>query len=383
MSNLKQIVSVQNVSKLFQKNKFSILGFLDILLRRKTDRTFFALKDINFSVYQGEILGVLGQNGSGKSTLLKVVASKINPTLGKISTIEDITFLSDLSSGLDLDLTVEQNIIFRLNLDGIFERKQIKKFKNSILNFSELHEKKDTSVKFLSSGMKSRLGFAIATSFLKKILIIDEALAVGDAKFRQKCFNFINKNISNQSIIFVTHNLSLISSYCTRVIVINKGEIIFNGNTNDAISSYLNITNNFNDINKPYNPWLKNKKNISLMLNNKNIDKCLLIKSFELKIRLKDFLNIDQLRITFFDSSINKICEWNSKYFNLDLKGLNFFKVSLGKLNFSTGIYYFLVSGLRAKNDLVFSSDYIQFEIKSSYINSSKIFLKHSYFLAK
>lgn len=203
-----------------------------------TEREFWALKNLSFTLHEGESLALLGANGAGKTTALKLLASITKPTAGQIQINGQLSALIELGAGFHPDLTGRENIFLNGTILGI-RRKQIEQHLDEIIEFSEIEKFIDTPVKRYSSGMQVRLGFAVASCIRPEILLIDEVLAVGDAAFQQKCMKRINDLIKNgTSIIFVSHNFYLIQAVCDRALYLEKGQVKFDGATREAIDLY-------------------------------------------------------------------------------------------------------------------------------------------------
>jgi len=238
----KPIIEFQNVTKEFSMNsQKTFKEFLPALFRgEKTVNRFTALKDINFKVKRGETLGIIGPNGSGKSTILKLVAGVMSPTKGKVIVRGKVSPLIELGAGFHPELSGRENVYLNGAILGL-KRKQIDKYFKSIVDFAELWDFIDQPIKHYSSGMYMRLAFAVAVHVDPEILIVDEILAVGDSAFQEKCFKkmeeFKNKGVT---IIFVSHALAQIQSFCTRAIYINNHKIIFDGNAQLATVHYIN-----------------------------------------------------------------------------------------------------------------------------------------------
>lgn len=192
---------------------------------------FWALKNVNFTVEAGDHVGILGLNGAGKSTLLKALAGVIKPSEGKVMTKGKIVPLLELGAGFDRQYTGAENIYLYGAVLG-YSRKFINSKFDEIVAFSELEDFINVPVKNYSSGMKSRLGFAIATAIQADILILDEVLAVGDAKFRKKCEAKIKEMFSNgTTVLFVSHNLSQVKKLCDKALLLEHGRVAAYGET--------------------------------------------------------------------------------------------------------------------------------------------------------
>jgi lipopolysaccharide transport system ATP-binding protein len=199
---------------------------------------FWALKDISFTIKQGDRVGIIGRNGAGKSTLLKILSRITEPTAGKIAIKGRVASLLEVGTGFHPELTGRENIFLNGALLGM-SRAEIKQKFDEIVDFAEVEKFLDTPVKHYSSGMYVRLAFAVAAHLEPEILIVDEVLAVGDAQFHKKCLGKM-KDVSNEgkTLLFVSHSMPTITSLCEIVILIDKGEIAQIGNASDVIMRY-------------------------------------------------------------------------------------------------------------------------------------------------
>lgn len=203
---------------------------------------FWALDDISFDVKRGECLGIIGPNGSGKSTLLKLINGIILPDLGSIRLAGRVGSLIELGAGFHPQLTGRENILVNGAILG-YSSRELARCMGEIVEFAELREFIDTPVRYYSSGMYVRLGFAIAAHFKPDILLIDEVLAVGDVRFRARCFNTIYRMIEDTAVIIVSHNMPDISRVCDQVVVLDRGKAIYAGdNVADGIEHYMSFT---------------------------------------------------------------------------------------------------------------------------------------------
>ncbi len=238
----KSAVKVENVSILFNLSKEKVDNikeyFIKLVTRKLHYNEFWALTDVSFEVAEGERLGILGFNGAGKSTLLKVIAGVLKPTKGKVSVHGVIAPLLELGAGFDMNYTGAENIYLYGATMG-YSRKYIEERYNEIVEFSELGEFIDVPVKNYSSGMRARLGFAIATAVDPEVLILDEVLSVGDAKFRIKSENKIKSMFDKGvTVLFVSHNTAQVRRLCTKAILLDHGKIIANGDVNEVCDIY-------------------------------------------------------------------------------------------------------------------------------------------------
>ncbi|MEE1285231.1 MAG: ABC transporter ATP-binding protein [Acutalibacteraceae bacterium] len=238
----KKAVKVDNVSILFNLNKEKVDNikeyFIKLVTRKLHYNEFWALTDISFEVEEGERLGVLGFNGAGKSTMLKVIAGVLKPTKGSVKVNGVIAPLLELGAGFDMNYTGAENIYLYGATMG-YSRKYIQERYDEIVEFSELGEFIDVPVKNYSSGMRARLGFAIATAVEPEVLILDEVLSVGDAKFRIKSENKIKSMFDKGvTVLFVSHNTAQVRRLCTKAIILDHGKIIANGDVNEVCDIY-------------------------------------------------------------------------------------------------------------------------------------------------
>ena len=198
---------------------------------------FWANKDISFELRRGECLGLIGKNGAGKTTLLKMLNGLIKPDAGTIEMRGRVGAMIALGAGFNPILTGRENVYIAASVLG-FSKQEVDKRFDGIVDFSDIGEFIDTPVQSYSSGMKVRLGFAVASSLDPDILLIDEVLAVGDVGFRTKCYNRIYEVCKNAAVIFVSHNMPQIDRLCDRVMVLTRGKEVFCGGTYKAIDQY-------------------------------------------------------------------------------------------------------------------------------------------------
>ncbi len=236
------VISVNDVSMCFNMSKEKIDSIKEYVIKVARHQLmytqFTALHDISFDVHKGEIVGLVGLNGSGKSTLLKIIAGVMKPTTGSVSVKGSIAPLIEVGAGFNANLTGRENIFLNGMLLG-YSKKYLEEHTNEIIEFSELNEFIDVPLKNYSSGMRSRLGFAIATTVHPRILIVDEVLAVGDFKFQKKCQQRISEMMSNDTtVLFVSHSISQVKSLCSRCIWLEKGHIIMDDTADVVCDEY-------------------------------------------------------------------------------------------------------------------------------------------------
>jgi lipopolysaccharide transport system ATP-binding protein len=251
MSNI--AIRVENLGKQYriggkQKNR----TFREVLLdsfaapvrwmrgkRRGASETFWALNDISFEIKKGEAVGIIGRNGAGKSTLLKILSRITKPTKGRVDLYGRVASLLEVGTGFHGELSGRDNIYLNGAILGMSRREINRKF-DEIVDFSGVEKFLDTPVKHYSSGMYVRLAFAVAAHLEPEILVVDEVLAVGDAEFQKKCLGKMEDVTHHgRTVLFVSHNMSAISTLCNRAFLLNDGSLLMAGNTVDVITSYL------------------------------------------------------------------------------------------------------------------------------------------------
>ena len=243
---MKPILEVQHLSKEFKIDikQERYLSLRDLLSnpfaknKKPGENTFFALKDVNFTVDAGESIGIIGRNGAGKSTLLKILSKITPPTSGKIICRGRIASLLEVGTGFHPELTGRENIFMNGSILGM-RRAEIAKHFDAIVDFSGVEKFLETPLKRYSSGMQLRLAFAVAAHLEPEILIIDEVLAVGDAEFQKKCIGKMDEvSKSGRTVLFVSHDLSAVSTLTKKSIYLDKGQIMLYDNTPAVIQTY-------------------------------------------------------------------------------------------------------------------------------------------------
>ena len=238
-----ELISVKKVSKVYRLYDRAIDRLLEsISIRKKSyHKDFFALKNISFSVKKGEAVGIIGTNGSGKSTMLKIITGVLTPTSGIVETKGTICALLELGAGFNQDYTGIENIYMNGTMMGISKEEMDKKLP-SILDFADIGDFVYQPVKSYSSGMFVRLAFALYISIDPEILIVDEALSVGDVFFQAKCYHRMDElKKKGTTILMVTHDLGSVMKYCDRVILFNKGEKVGGGLPGQMVDQYKKI----------------------------------------------------------------------------------------------------------------------------------------------
>lgn len=238
------MINIENVSMKFNlgvERDSSLKQFIIDLFKgkKKQKEEFWALKDVNFHIDKGEVIGLIGRNGAGKSTLLKVVSGVMKPTKGKVTIHGVISPMIELGAGFDMNLTARENIYLNGSILGYSKQFLDSKF-NEIVEFSELKEFLDVPVKNFSSGMVAKLAFSIATIVNPEILIVDEILSVGDIKFQEKSKNKMMEMIKGgTTVLFVSHSMEQIKDLCNRVIWLDHGKIVKTGECKTVCDEFI------------------------------------------------------------------------------------------------------------------------------------------------
>lgn len=236
------VISFRDVTKtyrLYKSENANLLGFLKFKRKRTLVGTVDAVKNMSLEIKHGEAVAFIGRNGAGKSTTLKMVTGVTHPTKGEVLVKGRVSALLELTAGFDKQLTGRENIALRGQIMGLTDD-EIQEIEPKVVDFAELGLYIDQPVRMYSSGMRARLGFAFAVAVDPEILVVDEALSVGDAAFRKKCTARIREIMEdkNVTVLFVTHSNATAKEFCRRGVVIHKGQVVFDGAIGDAIKYY-------------------------------------------------------------------------------------------------------------------------------------------------
>lgn len=338
---------------------------------------FWALRDINFEVKQGEVLGVIGRNGAGKSTLLKILSRITEPTEGMITLRGRVSSLLEVGTGFHPELTGRENIFLNGAILGMTQREIRRKF-DEIVAFAEVEKFIDTPVKYYSSGMYVRLAFAVAAHLEPEILIVDEVLAVGDLEFQRKCLGKMDEvsRTQGRTVLFVSHNMEAVLKLCSRAIFIDAGHLRSAGDVRDVVPTYLHSHSS--------SPTL-----VDLSSQQRRMEfpgRARLVKitpsdsangwSFPFGKSVSLDLTIDAISTTRFDVIVGiysargfEVATWTNKCSNVELAikpGMNTFRIEYQNLRLLPGRYYigFGIIGDRGYEDGV--NDAVQFEVTTS-----------------
>lgn len=330
----------------------------------------WAIRNINFEVKRGEVLGIIGKNGAGKSTLLKILSRVTSPTIGNIKTKGRIASLLEVGTGFHPEMTGKENIYLNGAILGM-TKSEINSKINEIIEFSGCLRYIDTPVKRYSSGMKVRLAFAVAAFLEPDILVVDEVLAVGDAEFQKKAIGKMQdiSNSNGRTVLFVSHNMAAVRSLCTRGMLIENGEIITISDVDTVIEKYLDkntVKNTFNPKSRSGNGVVQ-ISNISIYGKTKKISP---VNNQPLKIEI-DLLNtqkIDstQLRLDLkINDYLGQRVAWLSNYLSdidrvEDIKNVTF---SIPRLNLNQGSYFITIDLYVDKVRSDFLQNVISFDV--------------------
>lgn len=366
MSNNAEIaIKVSNVHKTFKlphEKQSSIKGlFINMFRGKRTYEKQHVLKDISFEIKKGEFFGIVGRNGSGKSTLLKLLAGIYSPDSGYIQVNGKLTPFIELGVGFNPELTGRENVFLNGALLG-FNRKEMLAMYDEIIEFAELEKFMDQKLKNYSSGMQVRLAFSIAIRAKSDILVLDEVLAVGDEAFQRKCIRvFDDYKKKKQTVVLVTHDMETVKKYCSRAILINKGEVIESGNP-------LKIANKYSLLNQEEQQSQKENQptgfKIEIMDKAKNG-----VYDYRSKLRVKANWSpekqVDAVGVAIYSSLGEYVFGTNTSIDSFSLNSRNSLIYEV-ELDIGTGSY-FIVAGTfkgRAQDVVDFISDGPRFEVK-------------------
>ena len=292
------MLELKNVSKFFypQRSVFKNLLYSLLGINLSNSKSFFALKEISFSIPRGESVGIVGLNGAGKSTLLQIISGTMKPSSGEIKCKGRVTAILELGSGFNPNFTGIENIFLNASLYG-FTRKKTSQILGEIIEFSGIGEHINLPVNTYSSGMIVRLAYSIISKLEPDILIIDEALAVGDYLFQQKCIQSMRDLKKNGStILFVSHNLDLITELCTKVMILEKGMLSFYGSTKRGSHIYKEKLLEEKERQNPREPF-NQKKNFKIN-SQATLESCLILDSDSKPKSFIELLNPLKIEIT-------------------------------------------------------------------------------------
>ncbi|MFT5726933.1 MAG: ABC-type polysaccharide/polyol phosphate transport system ATPase subunit [Desulforhopalus sp.] len=243
---IRKTISVQDVSKdycLYRRSLHRVFSIFFPFVKKIQHQIFHAVRNVDVDVHKGESIGIIGRNGSGKSTMLQLICGIIQPTSGKVEVDGRISALLELGAGFNPEFSGRENVYLSTSIMGLSKDETTDRL-DDIIEFADIGEFIDHPVKTYSSGMFVRLAFATAISVDPDILIVDEALAVGDIFFQQKCMAYMKKMMDTKTIVLVSHDMHAVSNLCDRIIVMEEGKKLFDGDTLEGISLYTRLVHN-------------------------------------------------------------------------------------------------------------------------------------------
>jgi len=352
---MKPIIEIEHLSKKYRYGESqpyltlrdALISFSKISKKRSLEKSeFWALDDVSFNVYPGETTGIIGQNGAGKSTILKILSRITPPTKGKAILRGRVGSLLEIGTGFHQELTGRENVYLNGAILGMNRREINKKFEE-IVNFSGVERFLDTPVKHYSSGMYTRLAFAVAANLQSEILIVDEVLAVGDAEFQKKCLGKMDDLTKHEgrTILFVSHNMSSIKRLCTKGVLLETGKKIAEGDIEKVVSSYVTSF----DVKKRFTPIKIPELNIvvkGIYLNKSENGKVYPGKPLKIDVELNSPKKISGVGIQIMisnDDVDGRVFLANTKTTDgIDIvikKGKNYISCLIDKFNLSSGKY--------------------------------------------
>ncbi|HAE36348.1 TPA: ABC transporter ATP-binding protein [Candidatus Nomurabacteria bacterium] len=398
--NNSSIITVKNISKKYNinhqrggyialrdvitnifKNPFTFLkSKTKEVLGIETKEEFWALKDVNFEIMKGEVVGIIGRNGAGKSTLLKILSQITPPTTGEIRINGTVGSLLEVGTGFHPELTGRENIFLNGAILGMKKKDIVRKF-DEIVKFADIEKFLDTPVKYYSSGMYVRLAFSVAAHMETDILIIDEVLAVGDAEFQKKCLGKMNEITKEEgrTILFVSHDMEAVKKLCSKVLLLKNGRVNFFDKTYKTIEHYLNNLESSTSV------FEKDRKDREGLGNVKIKDFRILttngIKTGEDISFVANYENYEDVKITEFGVSIWDINNYKlisiSSQFKNQLKNIpqnGEIQCTIVKLPLVRGDYFinFFISSNHGIEDYITHIKRISIE-ESNYYNGEKV----------
>lgn len=284
---------------------YATLAEINDRTKAASSGTILALNTVSFNVNRGEVLGIIGKNGAGKSTLLKILSQITAPSSGDIKIKGRVASLLEVGTGMHPEMTARQNIYLNGSIMGM-TRKEVSSKLEEIIEFAGIRKYIDTPLKRFSSGMKVRLGFAVAAFLEPEILIVDEVLAVGDAEFQKRAVGKI-KDVSEgegRTVLFVSHNMAAVKSLCTRGIVLEKGEVIFDGSSKNAVEKYLQSNSQSNvSLENLKNDYLEVTKFLVIGANSKDAISISEEITVLIEFKLNEKLPLFNLSLVLYDES--------------------------------------------------------------------------------
>lgn len=361
MPNKKEVaVAVKNVHKEFilPQSKNSTFKQTVVNIAKKNNKvTQKVLDGVSFEINKGDFFGIVGRNGSGKSTLLKLIAGVYAPTSGEIQLNGELTPFIELGVGFNPELSGRDNVYLNGALLG-FNRKQMDKMYEGIVEFAELEQFMDQKLKNYSSGMQVRLAFSIAIKAKNEILIFDEVLAVGDEAFQRKCLDVFERyKAEGQTVILVTHDMETVRQFCTKAMLISQGKVVEVGNPRSVAQKYSDLNQEEIDKETKQNNDIQTTKNLHVNIVdtlNKQKQSFSLSEMLRVNVVWSDDINpLESIGVNIFKESGEHITGHNTRYGDLDIKKTNN-KLSLEyRLDIRPGKYFVVVEAYREEGRVI------------------------------
>ncbi|EOH92737.1 ABC transporter ATP-binding protein [Enterococcus haemoperoxidus ATCC BAA-382] len=392
-------IDIQNITKTYNMYKKPSDRFKEALspTKKTYHDLFYALKDVTMQIEKGEMIGFVGENGSGKSTILKIITGVLTPTSGSMNINGKISALLELGSGFNPEYSGYENIFLNGMVLG-FSREEMQERVDDVIKFADIGDHLYQPVKTYSSGMFVRLAFAVAINVDPDILIVDEALAVGDLEFQLKCMEkFTEIKNSGKTILFVSHDVNSVRRFCDRTFWLKNGEVVEHGDTMDVTTNYENFLKKKSIKTVDREKTIQNEETVPDII---EIDKATLLNfALEpLEIVTQDEKVIVKLEYTVKNDTIkspvcgvairtvdnNYVCGLNTLLDGVKIpwkKGKNVFYLEYGKMSLLTGEYYFDIAFFEehATVPLVYKTKYLNMFITGRYAGEGIVILDHEW----
>ncbi|OTN87991.1 MULTISPECIES: ABC transporter ATP-binding protein [Enterococcus] len=392
-------IDIQNITKTYNMYKKPSDRFKEALnpMKKTYHDLFYALKDVTMQIEKGEMIGFVGENGSGKSTILKIITGVLTPTSGSMTIDGKISALLELGSGFNPEYSGYENIFLNGMVLG-FSREEMEERVDDVIKFADIGDHLYQPVKTYSSGMFVRLAFAVAINVDPDILIVDEALAVGDLEFQLKCMEkFTEIKNSGKTILFVSHDVNSVRRFCDRTFWLKNGEVVEYGDTMDVTTNYENFLKKKSIKTVDREKTIQNEETVPDII---EVDKATLLNyALEpLEIVTQDEKVIVKLEYTVKNDTIkspvcgvairtvdnNYVCGLNTLLDGVKIpwkKGKNVFYLEYGKMSLLTGEYYFDIAFFEehATVPLVYKTKYLNMFISGRYAGEGIVILDHEW----
>jgi lipopolysaccharide transport system ATP-binding protein len=347
-----------------------IFSFASSKKLQPAKETFWALNNVDFTVEQGDRLGIIGRNGAGKSTLLKILSRITEPTKGTVKIRGRVASLLEVGTGFHPELTGRENIFLNGAILGM-SRTEIRKKFDEIVNFAEVEKFLDTPVKRYSSGMYVRLAFAVAAHLEPEILIVDEVLAVGDAQFQRKCLGKMEDVSQNEgrTVLFVSHQMRVIQSLCNKTLILNNGQVGFKGNLFDGLHYYESLIREHRMLHKNAGYQLSLSYSSNGVTNPQTIHSTDSIK-FIVSVFSHQDVEGNYINICIDNTAGERIMQLRNDWaqYQVDLKkGENIFEIEIDRASLTAGVYDIWGRVVIGNEKIIIDTDYTALEIKGEH----------------